>query len=171
MNKKIKFKVGDKIRGISDEYNITNKDMYLGEVKKVEEYCIKILVLKHKNLNVIGETYYAFNPEGNFEIVKNKNKKFFKKLPNDFTGTLEVENGYIVEKEILDDVEKEYLSAVIKPFKDKVKYIRKYDCPIGEFIEIGISNDAAITFPNFKKGTMYKGMELNREYSLEELGL
>lgn len=167
----MKFKVGDKVKGLSDAYLFTNTDMYLGEVKEVGVYYIKILILKHKNSNEIGNVYNAYFPEGKFEIVKNKNGKFFKSLPNNFTGTLEVENGYIVEKEILDDAEKEYLSAVIKPFKGKVKYIRKYDCPIREFIEIGISNDATITFPNFKKGTMYKGMETEKEYTLKELGL
>ena len=167
----MEFKVGNKIKGISNKYGITNADMYLGEVKKVGDNYIEILILKHKNSNEIANLYTASNPEGKFEIVKNKNVKFFKSLPNDFTGTLEVENGYIVEKEILDDVEKEYLSAVIRPFKDKVIYIRKWDCAIGEFITIGISNDAAITFPNFKKGTMYKGMEVNKNYTLKELGL
>ena len=167
----MKFKVGDKVKGLSDAYLFTNTNMYLGEVKKIGDHYIEILVLKHENPNEIGKIYVALNPEGNFEIVKNKNGKFFKSLPNDFTGTLEVENGYIVEKEILDDVEKEYLSAVIKPFKDRVKYISKWDCPIGEFIEIGISNDRAIPFPNFKKNTMYKGMEVNKNYTLKELGL
>lgn len=167
----MKFKVGDKIKGLSDTYELTNTDMYLGEVKEVGDYYIKILILKHKNSNVIGNAYNAYFPEGKFEVVKNKNVKFFKSLPNDFTGTLEVENGYIVEKEILDDVEKEYLSAVIRPFKDKVIYIIKWDCAIGEYITIGISNDAAITFPNFKKGTMYKGMEADKKYTLKELGL
>jgi len=32
-------------------------------------------------------------------------------------------------------------------------------------------NNGIISFPNFKKGTMYKGMEVYKEYSLEELGL
>ena len=165
------YKVGDKIKGISNTYGITNTDMYLGEVKEIGDHYIEILVLKHKNPNEIGNIHTASNPEGKFEIVKNKNVKFFKSLPNDFTGTLEVENGYIVEKEILDDVEKEYLSAVIRPFKNKVIYIIKWDCAIGEYITIGISNDVAITFPNFKKGTMYKGMEADKEYTLKELGL
>ena len=119
------YKVGDKIKGISNTYGITNTDMYLGEVKAVDGNHIKILILKHKNSNEIGNIYTALNPEGKFEIVKNKNVKFFKSLPNDFTGTLEVENGYIVEKEILDDVEKEYLSAVIRPFRSRIKYISK----------------------------------------------
>lgn len=165
------YKVGDKVKGISNKYNFTNTNMYLGEVKEIGDHYIKILVLKHKNPRCIGDIYTALSPEGKFEVVKNKNEKFFKSLPNNFTGTLEVENGFIVEKEILDDVEKEYLSAVIRPFKDKVIYIIKWDCAIGEYITIAISNDAAITFPNFKKGTMYKGMEVNKSYTLKELGL
>lgn len=166
------FKKGDKIKGISNNgYGITDENMYLGEVKETVGNFMVIVVLKHECPCFIGKTYRVHNSGDKFEIVKNKNRKFFKSLPNDFTGTLEVENGFIVEKEILDDVEKEYLSAVIKPFKDRVKYINKWDCPIGEFIEIGISNDAAIPFPNFKKGTMYKGMEVNKNYTLKELGL
>lgn len=168
----MKFKVGDKIKGLSDTYLFTNTDMYLGEVKDVGDHSIEIVVLKHKNSNEIGNFYVALNPEGKFEIVKNKNGKFFKSLPNDFTGTLEVENGFIVEKEILDDVEKEYLSAVIKPFKNRISDIvkRKYDIE-ESYIVIHINNGSSIYFPNFKKGTMYKGMEIGREYSLEELGL
>ena len=75
MNREMKFKVGDKIKGISDEYTITNKDMYLGEIKEICEYYIIILVLKHKNSNKIGKTYTAFFPEGKFEILESKNTK------------------------------------------------------------------------------------------------
>lgn len=165
------FKVGDKVKGISNEYIITNKDMYLGEIKEVTENGIGILVLKHKNSICIGDIYTAKNPEGRFEIAKNKNGKFFKNLPNDFTGTLEVKNGYIVEKEILDDAEKEYLKNVIKPFKDEVKFIRKCNALSGEFIHIGIINETGIFLPNFKKNTMYEGMETEKKYTLKELGL
>ena len=105
------------------------------------------------------------------ELVLVGKKKFFKKLPNDFTGTIEVENGYIVEKEILDEEEKEYLSNVIKPFRDKVEYIVKETSSYNEYIKITIKNDGGLCFPNFKKGTMYKGMKKNKEYTLEELGL
>ena len=173
MNKEIKFKIGDKIKGISDMYNITNKDMYLGEIKEVGEDCIKILILEHKNPMSIGETYYACSPEGKFEIVESKNRKFFKKLPNDFTGTLEVENGYIVEKEILDDVEKEYLKNVIKPFRNRTTSIGKGGVLYEEkeFIYIETKEDADIILPYFKKNTMYKGMEAGKRYTLEELGL
>ena len=74
------------------------------------------------------------------------------------------------EAQILDDAEKEYLKAVIKPFRDKVKCILKCSNS-GEWIAIKIIDDARINFPYFEKGTMYQGMELNRKYSLEELGL
>ena len=105
------------------------------------------------------------------ELVLVDKKKFFKKLPNNFTGTIEVKNGYIVEKEILDEEEKEYLSNVIKPFRDKVEYIVKKIFENEEYIKIVIKKDSDLFFPNFKKGTIYKGMEEEKEYTLEELGL
>ena len=74
------------------------------------------------------------------------------------------------EAQILDDAEKEYLKAVIKPFRDKVKCILKCSNS-GEWIAIKIINDTTINFPYFEKGTMYQGMELNGKYTLEELGL
>ena len=80
-------------------------------------------------------------------------------------------------KDILDSGEKEYLSNVIKPFKHKVKGIRKgefynnEDEQEKEYITIYIKNDFSINLPNFKKNTMYKNMEINKAYTLEELGL
>lgn len=106
------------------------------------------------------------------ELVSINKTKFFKKLPNDFTGTLEVENGFIVEKEILDDAEKEYLKNVIKPFKNRISDIvkRKYDIE-ESYIVIHINNGSSFYFPKFKKGTMYEGMKVDKEYTLKELGL
>ena len=74
-------------------------------------------------------------------------------------------------KEILDEKEKEYLSAVIRPFKGRVDYIKKFDITSKEFIRIYLKNDEDIDFPYFKKGTMYKGMKLDKRYTLKELGL
>jgi hypothetical protein len=73
---------------------------------------------------------------------------------------------------ILDDAEKKYLSAVIKPFRDNVKLIAKADDFDKSYIFITFVNDADSTmfFPYFKKGTMYKGMS-DKMYTLEELGL
>ena len=77
-------------------------------------------------------------------------------------------------KDILDKKEKEYLSNVIKPFKNKVANIEKSEYNIDrlkEFITINIENDYEINLPNFKKNTMYKNMKINKQYTLEELGL
>lgn len=77
-------------------------------------------------------------------------------------------------KEILDEKEKEYLNNVIKPFREKVTFIKKDDnrfYRLKEFIRIGIKNDAEITLPYFEMGTMYKRMEVYKQYTLSELGL
>ncbi len=73
---------------------------------------------------------------------------------------------------ILTDKEKEYLSNVIKPFKNKVECIYKKNALNRgkEWIVIGFDDDEA-NFPYFKTGTMYNGMEVNKEYTLKELGL
>lgn len=80
--------------------------------------------------------------------------------------------------DILDKKEKEYLSAVIKPFRDKVKAIIKFTCAMNSHYYIKIVYDdntwgkgMAITMPPFKKDTMYKNMKLGEKYTLEELGL
>ena len=78
---------------------------------------------------------------------------------------------------ILDDVEKRYLSAVIRPFRDDVRVVRKivsiYRLPDDgkEYITICMRSGEEINFPYFRKGSMYKGMEVGRMYTLEELGL
>lgn len=77
--------------------------------------------------------------------------------------------------QILDETEREYLSAVIKPFRKKVKHIVKinlFGSPEEQFIRIVIGNLDFINLPNFNKNTgMYRGMEGDKLYSLEELGL
>lgn len=71
---------------------------------------------------------------------------------------------------ILDDVEKAYLSAVIKPFREEIETIEKTS--FSEYEQLQISDGYTImAFPCFEKGTMYKGMEENRDYTLKELGL
>ena len=155
----MKFKVGDKVKCIRRiGYQLTR----IGSVYTVDGY--------RENGDVMFKELprCAYN-SNDFRLVTKKT--FFKKLPNDYTGTLEIENGYIVEKEILDEEEKEYLLNIIKPFKDKVRYIYKRGELRGEYIIIEIVKDSTIIFPYFKKNTMYKGMEANKRYTLKELGL
>ena len=84
---------------------------------------------------------------------------------------LKEENKKEKNKPILDDVEKEYLSAVIRPFKNRIRDIvkRNFDSE-KSYIVIHI-NSESFYFPYFKKGTMYEGMEADKQYTLKELGL
>lgn len=75
------------------------------------------------------------------------------------------------EEPVLDNVERKYLSAVIKPFKGDVDYICKRLNHGGYYIAI-VSNGSDVTkLPYFPNNEMYKGMELDRRYKLKELGL
>ena len=75
------------------------------------------------------------------------------------------------KEQILDDVEKDYLSAVIKPFRKRIKYIEIRKIGSRQFVHIKFSGGDCMSFPNFKENTMYKWMEPNKHYSLDELGL
>lgn len=75
---------------------------------------------------------------------------------------------------ILDDIEKRYLKGVIRPFRDDVESICKCETYNGkkEYLTISFfSTVSDMYFPDYPMGTMYKGMELTRKYSLEELGI
>lgn len=76
------------------------------------------------------------------------------------------------KEEVLDAAEKKYLAGVIRPFRDKVKYIYKGQVWSNnrEFINIILKEDT-LDLPYFATKTMYKGMEPGRHYTLEELGL
>lgn len=86
------------------------------------------------------------------------------------------------EEPILDEKEKRYLGDFIAPFKQdshNLITIEKrdgyteynFDC---EYIVIMIYtdyDDNKLKLPIFSKGAMYKGMELDTLYKLEDLGL
>ena len=76
------------------------------------------------------------------------------------------------ESPILDDVEKEYLSDVIRPFRDRVESIAK--CTNGGMYQIAIyfKDKRLFVLPVFsRESSMYKGMQTFKYYSLKELGL
>ena len=78
---------------------------------------------------------------------------------------------YEVKPEILDNTEKRYLKDVIRPFRDRVKYIEKRNISRGDYIRIMIQDTNICDLPYFEKDTMYKGMKLYRHYTLKELGI
>lgn len=78
---------------------------------------------------------------------------------------------------VLDEVERKYLSEVIRPFRNKIIHITKtiHYGTDKQYISIKTKGKDgfldSLNFPNFDNDTMYKGMKINREYTLEELGL
>ena len=79
-----------------------------------------------------------------------------------------------LSKSILTEQERRYLSSVIKPFREKIQHISKLTGKNGEYICIDIRYDweeDSILLPKFAAGTLYKGMEIGKEYSIKELDL
>lgn len=72
---------------------------------------------------------------------------------------------------VLDEVERKYLSDVIKPFGHRVSYIVKRRNGSGYYIAIILNNFDVMNLPYFTRNTMYKGMTVGRQYKLKELGL
>lgn len=105
------------------------------------------------------------------DLSSGKSIKEYERDNNCIVTKLERPQTIYEFKEVLDAKEKEYLSAVIRPFKGRVDYIKKFDITGKEFICIYLKNDEDIDFPYFKKGTLYKGMKLDKRYTLKELGL
>lgn len=115
------------------------------------------------------------NPSQVFKILDGTNVVFEKPILLNrahlslFLSWLEAE----YKPQILDDVEKAYLSAIINPLRNEVKCIEKLNpsCLKGkQYLRIELTDDY-FTLPIFAKGTMYKGMEVDKKYTLEELGL
>ena len=98
------------------------------------------------------------------EDIKNRNCKSCYKCRKENIEWL------LSECQILDDAEKRYLKGVIRPFRNEVLSIRKLSA-VSEWIVIQMESYLEIHLPAFKKGTMYQGMERNRRYTIEELGL
>lgn len=170
----MELKVGDKVklknrRGIG--WNIDGMmDKYIGKIVTVSDIhqgCFgNGFTIKEDDGR--GFPRWMFTPEDIEYVVK---QKHFKSLPNNYTGTIEVENGFIQEKGILDETEKRYLKAVIRPFKNRVISICKSVNSVGfYYILIKLKKDI-ILFPDFEKDTMYNGMKENKDYTLKELGL
>ena len=135
-----------------------------------EEFKIQGLSLRYRVAN-IGLQYYSETEDS--WVTSNK------LLTMLLQGKISIIK---VERPILDDIEKRYLSNIIKPFRNKVIGITKYNYSTnGEYIHIKLKRTispvdyfiplASIDLPIFKKGIMYKGMKLRREYSLKELEL
>ncbi len=106
-------------------------------------------------------------------------RKFYDKDQFEVKGasTIDKYNNWLLKEHkepILDDVEKEYLSNVIKPFRNRVTSISKDKDAKDAIYYIAIRIDDGRDFcflPYFKSNRMYKNMEIGCDYTLKELGL
>lgn len=127
-------------------------------MKNIEKYRDKLL----DRVNVCS-WYDYFNPNGAdcVQDCESCEERFVEWLFEDS------------KKPVLDEKEREYLSSVIKPFRNRVTWIRKWFNGID--YQIIISLDQAgnlLQLPRFPLSfEMYKGMDSNKRYSLQELGL
>lgn len=163
----MKFRVGDTVKIISkkngDQYTTygVEKTFTKSDLKDGDKCTLK----NGQAIFVDKTSIYGFNSI-------DAQLKYF----NDDVSIVKVERPVKYEtlferkEEILDETEKKYLASIIKPFRNKVESIRK-KASNKEFISIELKDEASIDFPYFKKGTMYKGMKENKEYTLKELGL
>lgn len=168
-------------------YRVENGEWF-GEEELLKEYTYEDLRISPVGTKITFENgllvktadnYYRENsPNGRFRDYKN-----LKELKDNFgvfnLGKIikieepEYKTVYESKSEILDETEKRYLRGVIRPFRSKVLQIaKKYDHFTElEYIRIIIKDDVSLEFPSFSKNTMYKSMELDKKYTLEELGL
>lgn len=118
---------------------------------------------------------------GIYLYKENQKICFSDACPVEFLSTSDLNYGTweVYKEPILTKEEKEYLSNVIKPFKNRVAYIIKYTnlCALNEeYIQICVKSydtemDEDINLPIFVKGSMYKNMKKVHRYSLKEIGL
>ena len=197
---KLKFKVGDRIRFVKSIITHRDK-VQVGEAYEIIEIDSSNIPYKVENgewfredeLELVTTTFTKSDlKDGDKCTLKNGKAVFyggseeyestycfenltddFKYEHNDEVSIVKVERPtyetvFERKAEILDDTEKNYLRGVIRPFE--VKYIEKGTTRYAEFIYIQLKN-THICLPDFEPNTMYKGMKLNKKYTLEELGL
>lgn len=170
-------------KAITDNYTVKKEKisgitvyMYIPKEKKEKD-------MEETNLQHYKEDFEKIlifnynNPRGLIKLIREK-----------FGCQIELKSGELpttailewmlqpYEKPILDDKEREYLSAVIKPYKNKVIGITKVNDEYAKkcYIRIvinGTDGREAVNLPYFKGNTMYKGMKDFKDYTVEELGL
>lgn len=122
---------------------------------------------------IYGEdTYLLYNYGSLKDLYKLADNNYFLPINNIFY----LDQYITIVEDILNGKEEEYLSSVIKPFRDKVMNITLNENFGRYFISICVYNEKYenienINLPYFEPNSMYKNMVLDKEYTLEELCL
>ena len=139
-------------------------------------------LVKALNLLNEGKKVRRKDWESGKYIYLNKDKYIVNDLGKEVLFTIDfddIKNEHWEEynDDILNEEEKPYLENILKPYKNRVDFVMK-EC-IGDYYErivicVSVKNKSFknyIAFPYFNKGTMYKGMEIDKKYTVNELGL
>ncbi len=139
-------------------------------IEKYKEEIMQIIDKENYSIEVAAE-FIACEHNKRADIGSDVDSPLSKRISKAYLNWLCEE----YKEPILTDKEKEYLSAVIKPFRNDVIAICKEGFDNYEYITIYFKEEDGekdgMGFPIFKKGTMYKGMKEDKDYTLEELGL
>ena len=173
---KLKSEIGERYDDLDPKYfELVEEYKYTYEDLKKSPIGTKVMFENGKILIKLSDKRYdnegCWREESGLEKMKD--------IVGNFGKIVKIEEPtyttvYEYKPEILDEAEKRYLRNIIRPFRDKVKTIKKGTLNINDeqYISINFENTANnFALPNFKKGTMYKGMGVDKKYTLEELGL
>ena len=131
---------------------------------------LKDIVLKK------GDKVY-FSDGDMYDISNTHNGRNASEVFLDYTITkierpIKYETIYETPKQILDKEEKEWLEHCLIPFKNRIVDIQKLKYGENrEYLSFDFNYGEIVRLPLFAKNTMYKGMELDKKYTLKELGL
>ena len=173
----MKYKVGDIVK--------VRSDLDVNKRYKRFHVTINMIGFKGKLVRIarVFNNYYniyedlnewSWNDEMFEPLTEEDVKKHFEKYAKSFKD-YDIKFEVKKKEPILDEEEKKYLSAVIRPFRDRVEYILKSDCIdktsyiaiVIKYIDKNINE--TIRLPYFETNKMYKGMEDQKHYTLEEL--
>lgn len=163
-------------------------DNYTVKKEKISGITVYMYIPKEKKEKDMKETNLEHYKEDLKEILKinfDNPRGTIRKIREKFGCQIKVKSGEYAtdailewmaqpyKEPILDKVEREYLKAVIRPFRNKIDTISKFQTwdDSSQYIYIGMKDRRWSNLPCFPKGTMYKGMENGKHYSLKELGL
>jgi hypothetical protein len=168
---------------INEKYWVENSEEHFELINSFTKKDLKdgdIVTYRNGEKRIVNKTenkiVYINDPENLSFYIDNFRNDLTNKRDNEYdiikVEKVQYKTAFERKEEVLDETEKRYLTGVIRPFRDKVEYMKKHlSTSAKEFIEISIKENISIVLPYFEKGTMYKGMKVNREYTLKELGL
>lgn len=135
--------------------------------KQERAACSKIYILLKE---------YEEHKEHSYSHGDNEKAEMYRVFMNDLKAVYNLLAGY-VSNLLLTDEERKYLGNVIKPFRDNVLCIQKSRYNGNEYIAIyytEIENDECINcvnLPAFRPGKHFSVLEIEKNYTVEELGL